>query len=393
LVPVPLPARAASSASRIARLAQAASARPPAPATTTGSRPRAAAAAGAPPVLVEVTRGESVESRHRGSVAVVTPSGELRASAGDPAAITFIRSSAKPFQLAPFVASGRFDGYDFPAPTEALAIMAASHAGEDRHARTVQGLLRAGGLSREVLACGTHPPYDRETAQRLLRDGEPPSELRHNCSGKHAGMALHAKAAGWPVETYWQPDHPIQQAALETLATVTGLPKKEILTATDGCGVVTFGVPLERLARAYAVLADPSSLADDPLRRALERIRDAMMAHPELVAGERRQMDTMLMRAAPRTLLSKGGAEGVQSVAVRSGGHARGDGALGFALKIEDGDAARRGRSTATIAALQQLGALDEATVSERLAELAFPPVLDPRGEPSGEVRPAFVLS
>jgi L-asparaginase II len=324
---------------------------------------------------------------------VVDGGGRLAASVGDVRTLTFIRSSAKPFQLAPFVASGRFDSYDFPSPTEALAIMAASHAGEDRHARTVQGLLRAGGLTREVLACGTHPPYDRETAQRLLRDGEPPSELRHNCSGKHAGMALHAKAAGWPVETYWQPDHPIQQAALDTVATVTGLARDKIITATDGCGVVTFGVPLERLARAFAVLADPSALADDALRRALERIRDAMIEHPELVAGERRQLDTALMRAAPRRLLSKGGAEGVQAVALRAGAHASSQGALGLALKIEDGDGARRARSTATVAALRQLGALDDEAVSGRLAEFASPPVLDPRGDRSGEVRLAFALA
>ena len=306
--------------------------------------------------------------------------------------MTFIRSAAKPFQLAPFVASGRFDRYDFPSPVEALAIMAASHSGEDRHARTVQGLLRAGGLSREVLACGTHPPYDRETAQRLLRDGEPPSELRHNCSGKHAGMALHAKAAGWSVETYWQPDHPIQQLALDTLATVTGLKRDKIVTATDGCGVVTFGIPLDRLALAFARLADPSGLADDALRRALERIRDAMMAHPELVGGERRQLDTALMRASPRKLLSKGGAEGVQAVALRPGGHARGKAALGVALKIEDGDGARRARSTATIAALRQLDALDDDAVADRLAEFAAPPIRDPRGDLSGTVRPAFTL-
>jgi L-asparaginase II len=290
------------------------------------------------------------------------------------------------------VASGRFDSYDFPAPGEALAIMAASHSGEDRHARTVQAVLRAGGLSREVLACGTHPPFDRETAQRLVRDGEPPSELRHNCSGKHAGMALHAKAAGWPVETYWQADHPVQQLALDTLAAVADVPRDKILTATDGCGVVTFGIPLDRLALAYARLADPSTLADDALRRALERIRDAMMAHPELVGGERRQLDTTLMRAAPHKLLSKGGAEGVQAVALRIGGHSRGDGALGLALKIEDGDGARRARSTATVAALRQLDALDEAAFTGRLAELASPPILDPRGDRSGEVRAAFSL-
>lgn len=319
-------------------------------------------------------------------------SGELVASVGDPDAFIYLRSSAKPFQLAPFVASGRFDAYDFPAPDEALAIMAASHAGEDRHARTVQALLRAGGLTREVLACGTHTPYDRETAARLVRDGEPPSTLRHNCSGKHTGMALHAKAAGWPIETYWQPDHPIQRAALETVSRLTDVPADEIACATDGCGVVTFGLPLRRLALAFARFADPSGIADEALRRALVRIRDAMMAHPELVAGERGMFDTALMRAVPRRLVAKGGAEGVQAVGLRAGAGTA-DAAAGLALKIEDGDGARRARGAATISALRQLGVLDDEVVDERLAEYASPQLLDPRGDPSGSVEAAFRLA
>jgi L-asparaginase II len=341
--------------------------------------------------IVEVIRGDRVESRHRGSVAVVSASGRLISSYGDPDQFTYLRSAAKPFQLAPFVASGHFDAYDFQNPVESLAVMAASHAGEDRHLRTVQALLRAGGLTRDVLACGMHPPFDRETAERLIRDGEPLTPLRHNCSGKHAGMALHAKAAGWPVETYWQPDHQIQQLALETVATLSGVPAREIVQATDGCGVVTFGLPLRGLALAFARFADPSGLADGALRSALERIRDAMMAHPETVGGERRQFDTSLMRAAPGRLVSKGGAEGVQTVAVPVSGHSRGKGALGVAVKVEDGDGARRARGVTTIESLRQLGALDEPALI-RLAEFTSPPILDPRGERSGEVRAAFEL-
>lgn len=343
-------------------------------------------------LLVEVTRGDRVESRHRGSVAVVSSSGELIASAGDPDEFIFFRSSSKPFQVAPFVASGRFDAYDFPAPIESLAIMAASHTGEDRHVRTVQAVLRAGGLTREVLACGAAAPSDVETAQRLVRDGEPPSAIRHNCSGKHAGMALHAKAAGWPVETYWQPDHPIQQLALETVAALTDTPVGRVATATDGCGVVTFGLPLRALALAFARLADPSGVVDAPLRAALERIRDAMMAHPELIAGERRELDTALMRAAPGKVVSKGGAEGVQAVGVLSGARGKGSDAAGLAVKIEDGDRARRARNVVTVESLRQLDVLDAAAVG-RLAEYASPYILDPRGVPSGAVRPAFELS
>ncbi len=343
-------------------------------------------------LLVEVTRGDRVESRHRGSIAVVSSSGELLSSYGDPDELTFIRSSAKPFQLAPFVAAGRFDAYDFPAPVEALAIMAASHSGEDRHVRTVQALLREGGLTRDVLACGVHPPFDTETAQRLIRDGEPLTPLRHNCSGKHAAMALHAKSAGWPVETYWQADHPIQQLALEALASVSDLAPSDIVTATDGCGVVSFGIPIRSLALAFARLADPSAVQDTAMRGALQRIRDAMMAHPELVGGERRRLDTALMRAAPGRLVAKAGAEGVQGIALLAGSRGPGSVAAGLGLKIEDGDSTNRARNVASCDALRQLGVLDSATL-ERLAEYASPPILDPRGDQAGEVRPVFELA
>jgi L-asparaginase II len=343
-------------------------------------------------LIVEVTRGERVESRHRGSIAVVAPSGELIASYGDPDEFVFIRSSAKPFQLAPFVASGRFDAYDFPGPVEALAVMAASHSGEDRHVRTVQALLRAGGLTRDVLACGMHPPYDSETAQRLIRDGEPLTALRHNCSGKHAGMALHAKAAGWPIETYWQPDHPIQLLARETVATLSGMDPAAVATATDGCGVVTFGMPLRSLALAYARLADPSGVADEGMRASLTRIRDAMMAHPELVAGERRRLDTALMRAARGSLVSKAGAEGVQAVGLLAASRGRHGGAAGVAIKIEDGDGAHRARDVSTCETLRQLDILDAASL-EGLSAYAAPPIVDPRGLAAGVIRPAFRLS
>jgi L-asparaginase II len=346
---------------------------------------------GAPPVLVEVTRGEGLDARHRGWIAGVDPNGELILSIGDPDQPVFLRSSAKPFQLAPFVASGRFDEYRFGAPTEALAIMAASHSGEDRHVRTVQTLLREGGLSRDVLQCGTHPPFDVETAQRLLRDGEPLTPLRHNCSGKHAGMALHAKAAGWDVESYWHPDHPVQRLALETVAALADVAQDQVKTGTDGCGVVTFGIPLRSAALLFARLADPRRVAD-PLRTALDRIRDAMIAHPELVAGERRRLDTALMRAAKGALVAKGGAEGLSSIGILAGSVPGRKRALGLVVKIEDGDAAHRAGSAAVCSVLKQMGVLDPAAV-EGLHDFASPPIRDPRGKRAGEVTATFAIT
>jgi len=349
--------------------------------------------AAAPPTLVEVTRGDRVESGHRGQVVVAAPDGRLLARVGDPDTFIFLRSSAKPFQLAPFVASGRFD--EFRLGSEALAIMAASHSGEDRHVRLVQEILRGAGLTSGVLQNQVHPPFDTETAHRLIRDGEKPTVLRGNCSGKHAGMVLFAKASGWPIDSYWHPDHPVQRAGLEAVSALSDVPIEEIATATDGCGVVTFGIPLRGLAVAFARLADPSAVPDRPLSDALRRIRDAMMAHPELVAGERR-IDTALMRALPRRVVSKGGAEGVLAMGLPPGalpdGAPFGDGPMGIAAAIEDGNTARRAGDVVSVAVLRQLGLLD-APIPAPLEPFASPPILDPRGERSGEVRAAFRLA
>ncbi len=345
-------------------------------------------------MLVEVTRGGRVESVHRGAVAVVAPDGSSVASVGDPELFVFARSSAKPFQLAPFVASGRFDEYELG--TDALAVMAASHSGEDRHVRLVQEILRRAGLTSTVLQNQVHAPYDTETAHRLVRDGEKPTVLRGNCSGKHAGMVLFAKASGWPIETYWHPDHPVQRLALETISALSDVPIEEIATATDGCGVVTFGMPLRGLATAFARLADPSAVADPPLRSALTRIRDAMMAHPELVAGERRRLDTAVMRSFPGRVVSKGGAEGVLAMGLPSGalpkGAPFGAGPMGIAAKVEDGNLARRAGDVTAVEVLRQLR-LARDPVPGPLVEFAAPPILDPRGASSGEVRPVLRLA
>ena len=344
-------------------------------------------------MLVEVTRGGQVESVHRGSVAVVAPDGSPIASVGDPEQFAFTRSSAKPFQLAPFVASGRFDEYGLG--TDALAIMAASHSGEDRHVRLVQEILRRAGLTSAVLQNQVHAPFDSETATRLVRDGERPTVLRGNCSGKHAAMVLFAKASGWPLDSYWHPDHPVQRLALETVSALSDVPIEEIATATDGCGVVTFGMPLRGLATAFARLADPSAVADPPLRSALTRIRDAMMEHPELVAGERRRIDTAVMRAFPKRVVSKGGAEGVLAMGLPPGALPAtapfGDGPMGIAAKVEDGSLDARAGDAIAVAILRQLGMATDPLAGP-LVGYAAQPILDPRGDRAGDVRAAFRL-
>jgi len=188
----------------------------------------------------------------------------------------------------------------------------------------------------------------------------------------------------------------VQRLALETISAVSDVPIEEVATAVDGCGVVCFGMPLRGLATAFARLADPSAVADPPLRSALTRIRDAMMEHPELVAGERRRIDTALMRAFPARVVSKGGAEGVLAMALPPGalprGAAFGDGPMGIAAKVEDGNLARRAGDVTSIAILRQLGLVTDPLAGP-LVDYAAPPIVDPRGGASGDVRAVFRLA
>ena len=338
----------------------------------------------APPVLAELVRGRHVESRHRGAIVVCAPSGEVVTRVGDPDTFVYLRSAAKPFQLLAFLASGAAARFEFSS--EELAVMAASHSGEDRHVELVEGLLGRVGLDESALKCGTHPPYDSETADRLAREGLPAGSLRHNCSGKHTGMLLFAAASGWSTDDYWRADHPVQRAALECMALFSGIAVDETELATDGCGVPTFGMPLRGLATAFARLADPSLITDALLRTGMTDIRSAMSKHPELVGGENRRLDTALMRAAAGRVVAKAGAEGIQAVAIP------GSEPSGLALVIEDGDAARRATGVATCEGLRQLGVLDEAAL-QTLSPFAAPVVHDPRGDVSARVRPAFTLA
>lgn len=348
-----------------------------------------------PPVLVEAIRGGIVESRHRGHVVEVGADGSVERALGDPAIPVLLRSCAKPFGLVAFVESGAADAYGV-TPAE-LAVLAASHSGEDLHVRTIQAVMRRAGVSQSLLACGTDgAPLDSITAIRLTRDGERPGAIRHMCSGHHASFLLMSKYADWSLDDYWQPDHPSQVAFRGAIARVFGVRPDSLRTAVDGCGVQTFTFPLVDVARAYALLADPAGVASDPARRALAptltRIRDAMIAAPELVAGNRERLDTAVMKAAPGKLVAKSGMEALRGVALLPGSRGSGRPAAGLALKIEDGDGAGRAGRAATVEALRQVGALGEDAL-RRLAPYHHPPAHDPRGTIVGESVPRFELA
>jgi L-asparaginase II len=335
--------------------------------------------------LVELIRGGVVDEIHHGDIAVVAFDGKLRASVGDPRGkIALWRSSAKPFQAMPLIARGA--AARLGVTREEIALTAASHGGEPMHVALATALLERAGHRSDDLECGAHAPLDAASARALERAGVEPSALHNNCSGKHAGMLALADDLGAPFSGYRLPAHPVQVGIAETVVRFSGAGPDEITLALDGCGVPSFGISVYRMALAFARLMAPPPGIPDEYRDAARVVREAMMAHPYLVAG-RDRLDTDLMQALPGALVSKGGAGGVQCIGLPGG--------IGVALKIEDGAASAQPGGPAGVAALEalrQLGVLGEAA-GDVLARHAAPAVRSVAGERAGELRPAFELS
>ncbi|HET7038345.1 MAG TPA: asparaginase [Gemmatimonadales bacterium] len=328
-------------------------------------------------LLIEARRGPARESLHRVSVAVMDAAGNCVAWNGDRGFPTFLRSAAKPFQAMPLVADGVVERFAITGPE--LALATASHNSEARQVAIVRGLLERIGCAERDLACGPHRPLALDlavprTGDPVPGDLAPASPIASNCSGKHTGMLAVARAHGWPVAGYQRSDHPVQQRCREEVARWCGVRASEMAEGTDGCGVVSFQVPLDRLATAFARFG----VSDEPAGTA---VRGAMLAHPDLVAG-RNRLCTELMAGYPGEVIAKVGADGVYGLALPRRG-------LGVGLKVEDG----HGRATmaALIAVLDQLGLTPPP--SERLPRFARFPVLNTRGAVVGELAPSGTLT
>lgn len=327
------------------------------------------------PGEVVVRRGGWVESRHRVHAVVVDAGGGIRARTGDPAFPTFFRSAAKPFQALPLVTDGaaRALGLD----DEDLALCCASHNSEVRHVSGARRILGRAGVTEEALACGGHPPLRSEEGRRLAAEGRRPGPVESNCSGKHAGMLALAAHRGWALDGYVEADHPVQRRMAEEVARWTELPVDALDTGVDGCGVVCFRVPLDRMARAYARLA---AAARDGVEGPREVVA-AMTAHPGLVGGLGR-LDTAVMEATSGVVFAKVGAEGVYAAGCPAEG-------WGAALKVEDG--AWRAADVALVRLLDALGATDPGR-DDPVAPFRKPALRNTRNETVGVVEALFDL-
>jgi L-asparaginase II len=246
------------------------------------------------PIVVEVTRGEVVEAWHR--VHAVAVRGEdVLLAAGDAELVAFLRSSAKPLQALPLVRARP----DLAA--DEIAIACASHAATAEQLAAVRRLLADAHASEEELECGPDP-----------------TPVEHNCSGKHAGFLALCRASGWPSAGYRLAGHPCQEAMRDEIARAAGVESASLPAAIDGCGVLTFALPLAGAAQLFGRL---------PELEGGDRVVEAMRRHPELLRG-RVAADVELM-AAVDGWSAKGGAEGLFCACSADG--------LGLALKVEDG--------------------------------------------------------
>ena len=329
----------------------------------------------ADPLLVEVTRGNQVESRHRAALAVVDTEGAVVLSAGDYQRPVYPRSAIKSLQAIALVESGAADA--FGVSEAELALACASHSGEPRHVDTVTDWLARLGLSADDLECGPQLPGYEPALIALLASGGEATPAHNNCSGKHSGFLTLARHLGVPTRGYVNYEHPVQQRILGVLESMTGLDLGNAPRGIDGCGIPVIGIPLGNMALAMARLGDPGDQPEDR-QAACARIRQAVAAHPFMVAGSGR-FDTRVMELTGDKALIKTGAEGVYCAAFPELG-------LGAAIKVDDG--ASRAAEILMGRLLSRFGILDDAQAAA-LGGLLTAPVLNRAGRTVGEIRPA----
>ena len=278
------------------------------------------------PVLVNVMRGSTIESRHRGAVAVVDPDGKIVLALGDIDAPVFPRSAVKALQALPLIESGAADRYALSDMEIALAC--ASHNGEERHVTVAAGMLAKAGLDLSALECGTHWPSSDKAARRLAAGNAMPSALHNNCSGKHSGFLCVCCNDGKDPAGYVKAGHGLQQDIRGVLEDMTGAAHTIDNRGTDGCSIPTYAVPLRSLAHAFAKFTSGVGLGQERAKAA-QRISRAIAAAPEMIAGEGK-FDTGVMQIFGEDALIKVGAEGVYCGALAKSG-------FGVAIKADDG--------------------------------------------------------
>jgi len=324
-----------------------------------------------PPVITVVQRGQIAESAHRGDVAVVADGGRLAASVGEPDRLISLRSSVKPFTAVAVLAAADEVGLSLDA--EMITLAAASHAGADEHTAVAQRMITTFGLDPAHLVHG-RPQSSRGGSGDLLA---------HMCSGQHLSLLLLAKARGIDPIGYDSFDHPVQRELRTVVGELLSVDLHAAPWGIDGCGIPTSAVPLRVAAEGARRWATPhDSEVPERYRALLERVRDAAVSHPRLIAGVG-LLDTDLIRGGEGAVVAKQGAEGLCLVGLPG---------YGIAVRTEDGDAAARSGRVATVAVLAAIGA--SVAAAKSLDDHRTVSLPDPRGGAAlATVRPGEALS
>lgn len=322
------------------------------------------------PVLVETLRGDVIENRHRGAIAVCDAQGRLLHSWGNVEALVYPRSAVKLLQALPLVESGAADHYRLD--DSELALACSSHGAEPRHTDTVERWLGRIDLDAESLECGPHAPNHQATADAMLAQHLAYGRQHNNCSGKHSGMLTICRYLGDATQGYIEREHPAQQRWFDSLGQMADTDLRQLPWSYDGCGIPVIAMPLSSIATAFARIAAPDDLPAARCR-AIERLAEAIAADPFMVAGSDRLCTRVIQQSGRRTLV-KTGADGVYTAALQEKG-------LGVALKIDDGNG--EAAQVAILSILRYLGGLHSDEL-QQLDDCCRKAIVNTRGVTTG---------
>ena len=303
------------------------------------------------PVLVEVYRGDVLESFHRGVICIVGEDDAIVYSQGDVQQLCYPRSALKFFQQIPLLSSGAVEHFQFTQ--KEIAIMCGSHNGESQHVETVKSILSKIGLTEAALLCGPQMPTLKEDQVKLIKQDLPALRIHNNCSGKHAGFLAYCVYRGWPIDNYIDPKHALHQYILDIVAAFHKYPKEQIQTGIDGCSAPIFAFPVVNQAIAYRQLIAPTAFSAD-IQKACQMMFDAVNAYPEMIAGEKRYC-TDLMRQSKGQLIGKTGADGVYAIAIKPLSY-------GICIKVDDGKMGPQYNIAQAL--IEQLSILDQTAIN-----------------------------
>jgi L-asparaginase II len=329
-------------------------------------------------ILVKVYRGNTIESVHCGSVAVVDPKGKLIYSCGDPYFVTYLRSSAKPFQTISLITSGAAKEFGFSQ--KEIAILSGSHNGQRIHTNTVKSILNKIGLSEKNLQCGVHVPHYYTANNITPPPGKKFTPVHHNCSGKHSGILALCVYFGWDIKSYLDKSHPAQKMILKAISEICRYPEKKIGIGIDGCGVPVHAMPICNMALGFSNLVNFNS-RDEKTSEAYKLIVDSMREYPEMVSGEGR-LDLCLATASKNNILTKAGGEALSCSGILDRG-------WGMAVKIADGT--QRAIGPAVVETLRQMELLNEKQIS-KINKFSHPLIKNFRGDQVGYIKAEFKL-